>query len=64
MCGLWPASRVMPFSDECETWPSGRFGKDQIDAAAGAFNKLAASWCVQFRLHAMGVLIAIMLGYA
>ena len=28
--------------DECETWPSGRF-KDQIDAAAGVFNKLAAS---------------------
>lgn len=33
---------VTPFRDECETWPSGRF-KDQIDAAAGAFNKLAAS---------------------
>jgi predicted phage terminase large subunit-like protein len=38
VAGPW----VAPFCDECETWPSGRF-KDQIDAAAGAFNKLTAS---------------------
>src|SRR5579863_2067357 len=38
VAGAW----VGPFRDECETWPSGRFN-DQIDAAAGAFNKLVAS---------------------
>jgi predicted phage terminase large subunit-like protein len=30
------------FLDECESWPAGKY-KDQVDAAAGAFNKLAAS---------------------
>jgi predicted phage terminase large subunit-like protein len=38
VAGEW----VTPFLDECESWPSGRFN-DQIDAAAGAFNKLVAS---------------------
>jgi predicted phage terminase large subunit-like protein len=33
---------VAPFLDECESWPSSRY-KDQIDAAAGAFNKLVDS---------------------
>ena len=33
---------VQAFWDECEVWPRGEFD-DQIDAAAGAFNKLAAS---------------------
>jgi predicted phage terminase large subunit-like protein len=33
---------VMPFIDECETWPAGKY-KDQVDAAAGAFNKLVAA---------------------
>jgi predicted phage terminase large subunit-like protein len=32
---------VTAFRDECETWPNGRY-KDQIDAAAGAFNRLAS----------------------
>ena len=32
---------VHAFRDECETWPYGKF-KDQVDAAAGAFNKLAS----------------------
>lgn len=27
------------WAEECESWPSGRF-KDQVDSAAGAFNKL------------------------
>ncbi len=31
---------VCDFLDECECWPQGRF-KDQVDAAAGAFNRLA-----------------------
>lgn len=30
---------VQAFLDECETWPHGKF-KDQVDAAAGAFNRL------------------------
>jgi phage terminase large subunit-like protein len=30
---------VQDFLDECEAWPSGKFN-DQVDAAAGAFNKL------------------------
>jgi predicted phage terminase large subunit-like protein len=30
---------VEAFRDECETWPNGKY-KDQIDAAAGAFNRL------------------------
>jgi phage terminase large subunit-like protein len=30
---------VQSFLDECELWPHGRFN-DQVDAAAGAFNKL------------------------
>jgi len=33
--GTW----VEPFLDECETWPNGKF-QDQVDAAAGAFNRL------------------------
>ena len=32
---------VHAFKDECETWPYGKF-KDQVDAAAEAFNKLAS----------------------
>jgi predicted phage terminase large subunit-like protein len=31
-----------PFYDEAEAWPAGKY-KDQIDAAAGAFNRLTAS---------------------
>ncbi len=31
---------VQAFRDECERWPSVRF-KDQVDAAVGAFNRLA-----------------------
>jgi predicted phage terminase large subunit-like protein len=30
---------VQAFLDECETWPNGKY-KDQVDAAAGAFNRL------------------------
>ncbi|MFZ0148263.1 MAG: phage terminase large subunit [Xanthobacteraceae bacterium] len=30
---------VEAFLDECETWPNGKY-KDQVDAAAGAFNRL------------------------
>jgi predicted phage terminase large subunit-like protein len=33
---------VMAFRDEAEAWPNSRY-KDQIDAAAGAFAKLAAT---------------------
>jgi predicted phage terminase large subunit-like protein len=33
---------VQAFWDECEVWPKGQFD-DQVDAAAGAFNKLTAS---------------------
>lgn len=33
---------VTPFLEECEAWPNGKY-KDQIDAAAGAFNKLTTS---------------------
>ena len=33
---------VQPFVDECEVWPSGKYN-DQVDAAAGAFNKLTKS---------------------
>jgi predicted phage terminase large subunit-like protein len=33
---------VLDFVDECEPWPNGKY-KDQVDAAAGAFNKLAPS---------------------
>ena len=36
IAGEW----VMPFLHESEAWPNSRF-KDQIDAAAGAFNQLA-----------------------
>ena len=36
VAGTW----VQPFHDECETWPHGRH-MDQVDAAAGAFNRLA-----------------------
>jgi predicted phage terminase large subunit-like protein len=32
---------VRAFRDECEMWPNGKFD-DQVDAAAGAFIKLAA----------------------
>ena len=34
---------VMPFLDECETWPAGKY-KDQVDAAAGAFNTLTKGY--------------------
>jgi predicted phage terminase large subunit-like protein len=30
---------VEAFLDECETWPNGKYN-DQVDAAAGAFNRL------------------------
>ena len=33
---------VQPFVDECEVWPFGKYN-DQVDAAAGAFNKLTTS---------------------
>lgn len=36
IAGAW----VPPFLDECETWPFGKY-RDQVDACAGAFNKLA-----------------------
>jgi predicted phage terminase large subunit-like protein len=36
IAGAW----VRDFKDECESWPHGRY-KDQVDAAAGAFNKLS-----------------------
>jgi hypothetical protein len=35
--GIKAGEHVMPFLDECEPWPHGRF-RDQVDAAAGAFN--------------------------
>jgi phage terminase large subunit-like protein len=35
--GAW----VQPFLDEHEEFPAGKF-KDQVDAAAGAFNKLTS----------------------
>jgi predicted phage terminase large subunit-like protein len=38
VAGHW----VHNFLDECEAWPNAKF-KDQVDAAAGAFNKLVAS---------------------
>jgi hypothetical protein len=34
---------TMPFIEEAEVFPAGKF-KDQIDAAAGAFNKLTAGY--------------------
>lgn len=37
VAGAW----VLPFLEECESWPNGRF-KDQVDSAAGALTKLAA----------------------
>ena len=33
--GAW----VQAFLDECEKWPNGKY-QDQVDAAAGAFNRL------------------------
>ena len=36
---LRPGPWVEAFLDECETWPNGKY-KDQVDAAAGAFNRL------------------------
>ena len=33
---------VTPFRDECECWPNGKYN-DQVDAAAGALNKLVSS---------------------
>ncbi len=36
--GQW----VPPFLDECEQWPFGKYN-DQVDACAGAFNKLTKS---------------------
>ena len=38
VAGHW----VQNFVDECEAWPNAKF-KDQVDAAAGAFNKLVSS---------------------
>ena len=32
---------VSAFRDECEAWPNGKY-KDQVDAASGAFNRLAS----------------------
>jgi predicted phage terminase large subunit-like protein len=40
--GLIGGGWVQEFWDECEMWPKGKFD-DQVDAAAGAFNKLTAS---------------------
>jgi predicted phage terminase large subunit-like protein len=37
--GIKAGEHVLPFLDECEPWPHGRF-RDQVDAAAGAFNFL------------------------
>lgn len=37
VAGAW----VMPFLDEAEAWPNGKY-RDQIDAAAGAFNRMTA----------------------
>jgi len=36
---LKAGSWVQAFLDECETWPNGKHD-DQVDAAAGAFNRL------------------------
>jgi predicted phage terminase large subunit-like protein len=36
---LRAGSWVQAFLDECESWPNGKY-KDQVDAAAGAFNRL------------------------
>jgi predicted phage terminase large subunit-like protein len=38
---LVEGSWVLDFLDECECWPGGKY-KDQVDAAAGAFNRLAS----------------------
>jgi predicted phage terminase large subunit-like protein len=38
LAGDW----VQDFFEECEAWPNGKY-KDQVDAAAGAFNKLTTS---------------------
>jgi predicted phage terminase large subunit-like protein len=38
VAGEW----IHEFRDECEAWPAGA-RKDQVDAAAGAFNRLASS---------------------
>ncbi len=38
LAGDW----VQDFLEECEAWPNGKY-KDQVDAAAGAFNKLTTS---------------------
>jgi predicted phage terminase large subunit-like protein len=37
IAGAW----VPYFRDECEAWPNSKY-KDQVDAAAGAFNRLAS----------------------
>jgi predicted phage terminase large subunit-like protein len=37
LAGGW----VSAFRDECEAWPNSKY-KDQVDAAAGAFNRLAS----------------------
>jgi predicted phage terminase large subunit-like protein len=39
IAGEW----VPAFLDECETWPNGKY-KDQVDATAGAFNRLKPSY--------------------
>jgi hypothetical protein len=38
LAGKW----IPGFLDECEAWPRGR-RNDRLDAAVGAFNKLAVS---------------------
>ena len=38
----WLRAWVTDFIDECEVFPTGKW-KDQVDAAAGAFSKLATS---------------------
>lgn len=38
IAGTW----VLPFLDECEGWPFGKF-RDQVDACGGAFNRLVAA---------------------
>jgi predicted phage terminase large subunit-like protein len=43
VAGSW----VQPFRDECETWPNGKFD-DQVDAAAGTFNKLMSSYDARY----------------
>ena len=39
--GLISGDWYYAWIEECESWPNGKF-KDQVDSAAGAFNKLTA----------------------